>query len=171
MSNFTVGMIIRFFYGLAFGFVGPPVTESIMGSIPKERAGVGSAVNDTTRQVGGALGVAVLGSIFAARYHQVMDGASALPSAVRDSARESIGTTLEVVRGTKDAGLATRLRDAGFDAFHSSMRVTYAIAVVIILAAMYVAWKYLPNEAVEIEHPVATEVDPVTGGLSVADPR
>jgi EmrB/QacA subfamily drug resistance transporter len=171
MSNFAIGMVIRLFYGLAFGFVGPPVTESIMGSIPKERAGVGSAVNDTTRQVGGALGVAVLGSIFAARYHQVMDGASALPAAVRSSARESIGTTLEVVRGTKDAGLATRLRDAGFDAFHSSMRLTYAIAVAIILGAMYVAWRYLPAEAVEIDHPVATEVDPVTGGLSVADPR
>jgi hypothetical protein len=142
-----------------------------MGSIPKERAGVGSAVNDTTRQVGGALGVAVLGSVFAARYHQVMDGMGSLPAAVRSSARESIGTTLEVARGTSDAGLAARVRDAGFDAFHSSMRLTYAIAVAIIVAAMYVAWRYLPAAAVEIEHPVATEVDPVTGGLSVADPR
>jgi EmrB/QacA subfamily drug resistance transporter len=170
MSSFTAGLVVRFFYGLAFGFVGPPVTESIMGSIPKERAGVGSAVNDTTRQVGGALGVAVLGSIFASRYHQVMD-ATTLPASVRDAARESIGATLQVAQGTRDAGLATRVRDAGFEAFHSSMRVTYAIAAAIILGAMFVAWKYLPARAVEIEHPLATEVESVTGGLSVADPR
>jgi EmrB/QacA subfamily drug resistance transporter len=170
MSSFTAGLVVRFFYGLAFGFVGPPVTESIMGSIPKERAGVGSAVNDTTRQVGGALGVAVLGSIFASRYHQVMD-ATTLPASVRDVARESIGATLQVAQRTRDAGLAARVRDAGFEAFHSSMRVTYAIAVAIILGAMFVAWKYLPAHAVEIEHPLATEVESVTGGLSVADPQ
>jgi EmrB/QacA subfamily drug resistance transporter len=171
MSSFTAGLVIRFFYGLAFGFVGPPVTESIMGSVPKERAGVGSAVNDTTRQVGGALGVAVLGSTFAARYHQTMDRVTTLPTSVRVAARESIGKTLEVARGTHDAALATQVREAGFDAFHSAMRITYAIAVVIILGAMFVAWRYLPARAIDIEHPVATEVEPVMGSLSVADPR
>ena len=48
------------------GLTTAPATESIMGSLPPGQAGVGSAVNDTTRQTGGALGVAVLGSIFAA---------------------------------------------------------------------------------------------------------
>jgi EmrB/QacA subfamily drug resistance transporter len=166
MSNFTLGLFIRFVYGVAFGFLGPPVTESIMGSIPKERAGVGSAVNDTTRQVGGALGVAVLGSVFAARYHQVMDGARGLPIA----ARESIGKTLEVARTTSDPGAAARIKAAGIDAFHSSMRVTFALAVLIIMAAMFVAWKWLPARAIDIEHPLATEVEPVTGGLSIAEP-
>lgn len=166
MSNFTLGLFIRFVYGVAFGFLGPPVTESIMGSIPKERAGVGSAVNDTTRQVGGALGVAVLGSIFAARYHQVMDVAKGVPVA----ARESIGASLEVARKTPDAAAAARIRDAGIDAFHSSMRVTFAISVLIILTAMYVAWRWLPARPIEIEHPVATEVEPVMGSLSVAEP-
>ena len=86
MSSYTFGMILRFFYGMAMGMVGPPVTESIMGSVPKERAGVGSAVNDTTRQVGGALGVAVLGSIFASRYHKAMDRAATLPIGLRHAA-------------------------------------------------------------------------------------
>ena len=45
------------------GLVMAPATESIMGSLPRAKAGVGSAVNDTTRQVGGALGVAVIGSV------------------------------------------------------------------------------------------------------------
>ena len=45
-----------------------PATESVMGSLPREKAGVGSAVNDTTRQMGGALGVAIIGSVVASAY-------------------------------------------------------------------------------------------------------
>ncbi len=50
------------------GLTMAPATESIMGSLPLGKAGVGSAVNDTTRQVGGALGVAVIGSVLASIY-------------------------------------------------------------------------------------------------------
>ena len=49
-------------------FTMAPATESIMGSLPRDKAGVGSAVNDTTRQVGGALGVAIVGSVFSSVY-------------------------------------------------------------------------------------------------------
>ena len=52
--------------GVGMGLAMAPATDSIMGSLPREKAGVGSAVNDTTREVGGALGVAILGSILAA---------------------------------------------------------------------------------------------------------
>ena len=45
-----------------------PATESVMGSLPRSKAGVGSAVNDTTRQVGGALGVAIIGSVVSSAY-------------------------------------------------------------------------------------------------------
>ena len=54
------------------GLAMAPATDSIMGSLPREKAGVGSAVNDTTREVGGALGVAILGSILAASYSSTM---------------------------------------------------------------------------------------------------
>ena len=50
------------------GMTMAPATESVMGSLPREKAGVGSAVNDTTRQVGGALGVAVIGSVVSSVY-------------------------------------------------------------------------------------------------------
>ncbi|HMC05061.1 MAG TPA: MFS transporter, partial [Actinomycetota bacterium] len=56
------------FLGVGIGFAIAPATESIMGSLPVEKAGVGSAMNDTTRQVGGALGVAILGSVFSSAY-------------------------------------------------------------------------------------------------------
>ena len=53
---------------IGMGLVMAPATESIMGSLPRAKAGVGSAMNDTTRQVGGALGVAVVGSVMLSTY-------------------------------------------------------------------------------------------------------
>jgi hypothetical protein len=75
--------------GLAL--VMPSATESIMGSLPLAKAGVGSAVNDTTRQVGGALGVAVLGSVMSSTHgSRVSDTISGLRVC---SCRPALGTT------------------------------------------------------------------------------
>src|SRR5207249_5866807 len=123
-----------------------PVTESIMGSLPPHRAGVGSAVNDTTRQTGGALGVAVLGSIFLAHYHSAIGGLGFVPAAERASARESIGTSLAVAARVP-AGAATQLRDAAHVAFLDAMRLTYAFGVGVVLVAVVVAWRFLPARA------------------------
>ena len=60
-------IIVSMLMGVGMGNVMSPATESIMGSLPREKAGVGSAMNDTTRQVGGAVGVAVLGSILSSQ--------------------------------------------------------------------------------------------------------
>src|SRR5262249_40660111 len=68
-SSYEVIAVFRALLGLGMWIARAPATESIMGSLPREKAGIGSAMNDTTRQVGGALGVAVLGSITAASYH------------------------------------------------------------------------------------------------------
>src|SRR5262249_19682473 len=56
-------MLMSGVMGLGMGTSFGPATASLMGSVPRERAGVGSAMNDTTRQFGGALGVAALGSL------------------------------------------------------------------------------------------------------------
>ena len=98
MSSVGWGILVRLLFGAGMGFTAAPATESIMGSLPPGRAGVGSAVNDTTRQTGGALGVAVLGSIFASQYHATFDAARGLPTGVAHSARDSIGTSLQVAR-------------------------------------------------------------------------
>ena len=60
--------------GAGMGLAGAPATESIMGSLPPERANIGSAVNDTTRELGGALGVAVVGSIMSSLYAPQLGG-------------------------------------------------------------------------------------------------
>jgi EmrB/QacA subfamily drug resistance transporter len=148
MSDVTLGLLVRLMMGVGFGICSAPVTESIMGSLPPSRAGVGSAVNDTTRQTGGALGVAVIGSIFAARYHSEIGRLGFLPADVRATARESIGTSLQTA--TKLGGaVGARLVHAATEAFLASMRVTYAISVLIILLAMGVAYKFLPARAPE----------------------
>ncbi len=139
MSNFWLG-------SLGFGITSAPVTESIMGSLPPSRAGVGSAVNDTTRQTGGALGVAVIGSIFAARYHAEIGKLLFVPASVRAVAHESIGTSLQVAArlGRVTGG---HLVSVATHAYLQSMRVTYAVSVTIILLAMVVAYRYLPARA------------------------
>lgn len=170
MSDFWWGFAVRLVFGLGMGTTSAPVTESIMGSLPPERAGVGSAVNDTTRQVGGALGVAVLGSVFAARYHTVMDAAAGIPAHLHDAARESIGSTLGVARSA-GGPLGEHLRDVGVHAFLSSMRVTFAIGVAIIGGAVFVAWKFLPAYAVDMQQrlPDETEEALLTGAENVVN--
>jgi EmrB/QacA subfamily drug resistance transporter len=146
MSSFLIGFIVRGVYGLGLGVAMAPVTESIMGSLPPERAGVGSAVNDTTRQTGGALGVAVLGSVLLARYHAIFDANKTLPPAVIHAARDSVGTSMDVAAKLKPP-LSGELTRVAHDAFLSSMRISYAVGFVFICVATFVAWKFLPARA------------------------
>jgi EmrB/QacA subfamily drug resistance transporter len=149
MSSFTTGFAIRLLYGLGMGFTAAPVTESIMGSLPRARAGVGSAINDTTRQTGGALGVAVLGSIFAFRYHHVIDATAGVPATVLHHARDSIGRSLQVAQ-TLGGTAGANLQHAAQQAFVSSMRITFGVAALVVLFAAVTAAKFLPPRSGEI---------------------
>jgi EmrB/QacA subfamily drug resistance transporter len=151
MSNFGLGLLVRWFYGLGIGFTQAPVTESIMGSVPPSRAGVGSAVNDTTRQTGGALGVAVLGSIFAARFHSVIGYVPGVPNDAARAARESIGSAQQAAT-TLPTAQGESVRDAAHHAFLSSMRLTYTIAVLVVVAAIAIAYRYLPARPALAQH-------------------
>ena len=92
------------------GLVMAPATEAIMGSLPAEKAGVGSAVNDTTRELGGTLGVAILGSLFASAYGaKLVDllSGTPLPPEALAAAKESVGAA---VRVTAEVDRAIRSR-------------------------------------------------------------
>jgi EmrB/QacA subfamily drug resistance transporter len=166
MSSLGLGLVVRLVTGLGFGIASVPVTESIMGSLPPSRAGVGSAVNDTTRQTGGALGVAVIGSIFAAQYHSRIGSLDFLPPGSRAAARESIGTSLQTASAVGGSA-EKQLVHLAVQAYLSAMRVTYAIAVVIIGVAMIVAYRYLPAEATvrPIELPAEPAPEPAGGAI------
>ncbi len=91
MSSFVAGAVVRLLLGVGVGLTTAPATGSIMGSLPLGKAGVGSAVNDTTRQTGGAIGITVMGSIFAAFYHHFTSMAGKLPGGTAEAVHDSVG--------------------------------------------------------------------------------
>jgi EmrB/QacA subfamily drug resistance transporter len=133
--------------GLAL--VMPPATESIMGSLPLAKAGVGSAVNDTTRQVGGALGVAVLGSVMSSTYGpRVTEAISGLPvsSDQATAIHDQIGAAL---RAASEIGgePGRMLADAASSGFADGMSTAFIIgAAALALGAVIVAL-FLPARA------------------------
>ncbi len=121
-----------------------PSTDSIMGSLPLAKAGVGSAMNDTTRQVGGAVGVAVIGSVFSSIYASkvgTLFSGAGLPAQAIDAAKESLGAALQIAPpGSPIAGAA---RDAFVQGFHSGLWVAAGAALI---GAIAVA-RFLPSRA------------------------
>jgi MFS family permease len=139
-SGYGLVFVSQLFLGLGMGLTMAPATESIMGSLPRHKAGVGSAVNDTTRQVGGALGVAILGSLLASTY------ASSLGTAVPAAARTSVGAALDMARqlgGTSGAELARAAQSAYVD----GMSVGVLVAAGVALVGSFVALAFLPSRA------------------------
>ncbi len=127
--------------GLGMGAVMAPTTESIMSVVPRHKAGAGAAVNNSVRQVGGALGVAILGSLLAASYAGALGNAvDALPAGAQAEASTSIVATLEAVSaagagGDADAaaaasGLVVPAQDAFVEAMHRTAVGTAAATAV-----------------------------------------
>ncbi|MVU81768.1 DHA2 family efflux MFS transporter permease subunit [Nocardia sp. ET3-3] len=124
-SGFGMVAVALVVFGLGGGLAMPAAISAILGSVPPEQAGVGSALNDTIQQAGAALGVAVLGSILATAYsHKMPDSASA-------TARNSIGDALAEAARTGDTGLVHAARTA----FAGAMSVTFGVSALGVLAA------------------------------------
>jgi EmrB/QacA subfamily drug resistance transporter len=153
--------------GLGMGNVMAPATDSIMGSLPRAKAGVGSAMNDTTRLVGGAVGVAVLGSISASRYatsvSHLLGGRVAQPVLAR--ARDSVGAALGVARSSAQAHGATGLIvDAARRSFVEGLHTALLLAAAITTLAMVGVIVWLPARARDVEDVFATPTPPVDSG-------
>jgi DHA2 family multidrug resistance protein-like MFS transporter len=137
-------IVVNFFFmGVGMANVMPPAMAAIMSSLPRERAGVGSAVSNTVRQVSAALGVAVLGSIVAGVYRdQIASSTTALPPAVRDAASESIGGAYGAAQGLAAQGqqaVAVPLINAANDAFVQAMHwASWGSAIITVIGALVV---------------------------------
>jgi EmrB/QacA subfamily drug resistance transporter len=129
--------------GLGFGLTMPPSTASILSSMPMGKQGVGSAVNDTTRELGGALGVAVLGSIFATRYTSALGSLSQLPKAAQDMAKSSVGGALEVAQKVGGSAGAA-FEHTAKQAFVSGQSTAFLLAAGVVLAASVLIWRIMP---------------------------
>ncbi|MCC6338540.1 MAG: MFS transporter [Acidimicrobiia bacterium] len=145
------------------GLVMAPATDSIMGSLPLAKAGVGSAVNDTTRQVGGALGVAIIGSVISSVYAgrvgdwfaganiptPTPEAASNLARGV-DAAKNQLGGALEVAKRLGDVGLsqqATDLAHVAKVAFVDGLHAGVIVGAVAALIGAVVCLLWLPARA------------------------
>jgi EmrB/QacA subfamily drug resistance transporter len=132
--------------GMAIGLTMAPATDVLMARVPPERSGAGAAINSTVRQVGGALGVAVLGSVLGTGYRSHLGGAThLLPAGRRSGAGDSIASTLSAVQRAAEAArhgavpadglrsdllsLADTARDAYVAAMHTTTLWAAAIAV------------------------------------------
>jgi hypothetical protein len=115
-----------------------------MGAVPEAKAGVGSAMNDTTRQVGGALGVAILGSLVNAAYSSTMAGpASTLPAPAADAARNSVGAATQIAAQVGGpAGGALQTAAAG--AFVDALGVATLVAAAVSFAGALLVLRFMP---------------------------
>ena len=136
----------------------PTATTAVMDVLPRERAGAGSALTNTARQVAVALGVAVLGSILAGSYRSTMSPTLAqLPAAARATAGQSVSATQAVAEHLGPAGRF--LIEPGNAAFVSAMRVTTLVATVIAVLGGLIVMRWLPGRPrPTIEEQVAAEV-------------
>jgi EmrB/QacA subfamily drug resistance transporter len=144
--------------GTGMGLTSAPATEAIMGVVPEAKAGVGSAVNDATRLLGGTLGVAVIGSVFASLYASRLATAlpTGLPATVARTAHESVGAALTAAGRLASAGhplLASALHDAGSAAFFHGFHAANYLAAGVAAAGAVMALSLLPA------HPTASNED------------
>ena len=126
-TGFAVPAVALGLLGLGAGLAMPAAVSALMGTIPPEQAGVGSALNDTIGQAGSALGVAILGSLLASGF------AGHLPAGTPAAARGSIAGALAAAHG--QPGLVHAAREA----FTASMSTTFTVGAVGVLAAALLA--------------------------------
>jgi EmrB/QacA subfamily drug resistance transporter len=144
--------------GTGMGLTSAPATEAIMGVVPKAKAGVGSAVNDATRLLGGTLGVAVIGSVYASLYASRLTSAlpTGLPATVVRTAHGSVGAALTVSGKLLHAGhpaLAVAIHNAAGSAFFGGFHAADYLAAGVAAAGAVMALALLPA------HPTVSPAD------------
>src|SRR3954447_19896527 len=139
--------------GQGMGLAMSPATEAIMGALPRAKAGIGSAMNDVVREVGGTLGIAVLGSLLTSSYGSGMNDATAgLPAAAAEAASDSVGGAHEVAAQLGGAGGA-KLIDTANSAFVDAMATTATLAAAAAVIGALIALAFLPSRARDEESP------------------
>ncbi|MFF2039119.1 MFS transporter [Kitasatospora sp. NPDC058170] len=138
-------VVLGLLMGTGMAHVMPPVTVAIMASLPREKAGAGSAINNTFRQVGGSLGVAVLGAVLSTVYRDgISDKLDQLPTeALREKAGESLEATLAVAGRLGQQG--ADLVGPANESFINAMHVVAGLSAGITAFGALLAWVLLPG--------------------------
>jgi EmrB/QacA subfamily drug resistance transporter len=152
--------------GGGLGLITAPATEAILGVVPTDKAGVGSAVNDATRLFGAALGVAVIGSVAASVYGSRLRATlpAGLPAHAQAAARGSVGGALVAAQALRHAGHARAAQDlvsAAVGAFLRSLEGGCRVAGAVALAGAVLAAALLPSRPRATAEVVELPVEPV----------
>jgi EmrB/QacA subfamily drug resistance transporter len=156
--------------GLGMGLVMGTTTTLVMSVVPEDKSGAGAAVNNTLRQIGAALGVAVMGSVYSVRYRaELGDTLTPLPEGLRGEAETSLGATLGAVDSALHGDAAVHGGAAGpvaphaeaisnraMDAFVESMQSTVLFAAAVLAVAVVLGLLFLPGRDLTSDH----ETDP-----------
>jgi EmrB/QacA subfamily drug resistance transporter len=153
--------------GLGMGLTTAPATEAIMGVVPKEKAGIGSAVNDATRELGATLGVAIIGSVYASLYASgIEEAAGSVPAPAVDAASDSIGAALVISNQLGAAG--QELREISQAAFFDGFRIGCLVAAGVLFAGAAFAARFLPSRPTVLEPEAEPAPALETAGTAVA---
>ena len=134
-----------FLMGLGMANTMAPATDAVMAAVPEAQAGVGSALNDTVRQIGGALGVGIFGSILSSVYASSMsDAVVGLPKEVADAASNQIGAALQVA-GSLEGTAGGELVNAAKNSFIDGTSIVYVIAGIVALVGTAFVWRFMPK--------------------------
>ena len=151
------------------GLLMPPATSAIVASVPAAKAGVGSAMNDLSREVGGAIGIAVIGSVLASAFRSnIQADLQGLAPQVAAAAEESIGAALSVA-ATLDAPAGLALRAAAQQSFADALGITMVVAAVVVCIGAVAAFLFMPPRSDEPSAPQPAD-DPTPAG-AVPEPK
>jgi EmrB/QacA subfamily drug resistance transporter len=166
-ATLSYGVIVAqmVIYGLGMGLTSAPATESIMGAISRRKAGVGSAVNDSTRLVGGTLGVAVIGSVYASIYGSHLSATipAKVPGSVAAIAHQSVGAAYLAAGKLAALGhpaLGQALHQASTNAFLRGLTVGAIVAGAVAAAGAVLAVLFLPAQPTSSAQPAAQPAEP-----------
>jgi len=159
--------------GTGMGLTSAPATEAVMGVVPRAKAGVGSAVNDATRLLGGTLGVAVIGSVYSSLYARRLTSAlpAGLPSTITHTAHASVGAALTVADRLADvdhSGLGASIHAAASAAFFHGFHAANYVSAAVAAAGAMMALALLPAHPIATTGDKAPDTHPADAPVSVA---
>jgi EmrB/QacA subfamily drug resistance transporter len=144
-TNAGLIALVLGFFGLGAGLGMPAMTDTVMAAVPERDAGVGSALNDVSRQLGGALGVAIIGSVVNDAYRSnLADHAGTLDPGAVHAASEGVGVAGRVAATLPPDGAAA-LTQAANDAYIDAITRGFAISAAVLVAALVVAATMIPR--------------------------
>ncbi len=145
-SSALAAIIPLTIFGFGAGLGMPALTDTVMAAVPEEDAGIGSAVNDVSRELGGALGIATIGSVVSSLYRSnINDALVGLPPDVADLAGESVGVAVLTAQQLP-AELGGSVLEAANTAFVDAMTTGFQISAVILLMAVVIAFTLIPKK-------------------------